>query len=108
MSLSMSANNIANLSLVKTRHKVAIETTQLSRGEMFDRLFSIVASSLYKLVATRMSMQGQAVTAALESRTIINLVKRHMRAENIQVVDKEETPVFKRQMTMENDEDCAE
>jgi hypothetical protein len=53
-SSSLSANTAAKLSKAKKLHKVSIETTQLSRSEMFDRLWETVKISLIKLVSEKL------------------------------------------------------
>lgn len=59
-SVSMSHANIANLGLnPKKRSKVEISTTQLSRGEMFDRLLVSITASIYKLVRERVEMDDE-------------------------------------------------
>jgi len=79
-----------------------IDTTDLSRGEMFDRLLSSVTVSIYTLIKSRglVNLEDDKITAALESRAVLNLVKRHMRDENIQMVDEKEKPRFKRAMSL--------
>lgn len=87
-------------SLNNKRANVVIETTDLSRGELFDRLLSSVTISIYQMVKSRVGLTDEKVTAAFESRGVLNLVKRHMRDENIQMVDEKEQPRFKRAMSL--------
>ena len=101
----MSASNIGKLSLSNRRSKIEISTTSLSRGEMFDRLLTSVTVSIYKLVKERMvDCSDEKIQAALESRAVLNLVKRHMRDENIEMVDEGDKPVFKRALSMIGEE----
>jgi len=102
--IARSAGNIANLSLNKRSHNVEIETTELSRGEMFDKLLVCVTSSIYKLIKTRVQLTDEKISTALESRAVLNLVKRHMRDENIQMVDEQEKPRFKRALSLIGEE----
>ena len=98
--LSMSMPNIAKFSLNKKRKNIEISTTTLSRGEMFDRLLTSVTASIYKLVRERVSLDDDQLQTALESKAVLNLVKRHMRDENIQMVDEKQQPRYRRALSM--------
>jgi hypothetical protein len=71
---------------------------------MFDRLLTSVTVSIYKLVKERLELNDETIQSALESRVVLNLVKRHMRDENIEMVDESDKPVFKRAMSIIGEE----
>lgn len=96
----MTGKNMAKFSLSNKRQHVVIDTTDLSRGELFDRLLTSVTLSIYQLVKSKVTIDEEKIQHALESRAVLNLVKRHMRDENIEMVDEKEQPRFKRAMSL--------
>lgn len=96
----MTGKRMGQFSLNNKRAKVVIETADISRGELFDRLLASVTVSIYQMVKSRVGLTDEKVTAAFESRGVLNLVKRHMRDENIQMVDESNKPRFKRAMSL--------
>lgn len=54
--LAMSMPNIAKFTLNRRRSNIEISTTNLSRGEMFDRLLASVTTSIHKLVRARVTL----------------------------------------------------
>jgi hypothetical protein len=57
---------------------------------MLDRLLSSVNSSIYRLVRSKVDVEDDYLRSALGSEGVLNLLERHLRDENIFMVDEKE------------------
>ena len=86
------------LSRAKTSSKLSLSsqkkrdfsTPPLSRDEMLDRLLTSVNSSIYRLVRSKVDVEDDYLRSALGSEAVLNLLERHLRDENIFMVDEKE------------------